>query len=87
MADVWFARDTGAAAGGAGAATAATPALHDLLAAPSIDLLPAAASAGATRSHDGAVATPHTRFAETVHGLGDHRLIGDEDPARHASLL
>jgi hypothetical protein len=86
MADVWFAKDTTATT--ATTAAAATPALHDLLAAPAADLLPGHPTDTATKTaaNDGVTAT-HAHAAHAMQGLVDTRLLGDEDHARQQPLI
>jgi hypothetical protein len=78
MADVWFAKDT------ASTAAAAAPALSDLLSQPGGDLLPGQDANTRAHSDPGPGAHAH---ATGLHGLMDHRLLGDDEQARSGPLL
>jgi hypothetical protein len=86
VADVWFAKDTAAAANATAAANAApapAPALGDLLAAPADTLLPGhAANTANAAIHAHAAHAPGA-----LDGLLDHRLLGDDEHLRHAPLF
>ena len=87
MADVWFAKDTAASASAAATAAApATPALGELLAAPTANLLAGHAADGAVVASTSTSTAP-AHAAHTLDGLIDHRLLGADDPQRQQTLL
>jgi trimeric autotransporter adhesin len=78
MADVWFTKDTAAAAP---TETANAPGLHELLAAPATDLLPGHAADTPTvadAGHATAAAHAHDASVHALHGLTNNRLLDDE---------
>ena len=77
MADVWFTKDTTSTVTTAEAA--ATPSLHDLLAAPATDLLPGhTTDAAVTGGHATVAAVSHDAAAHALHGLTNNRLFEEE---------
>ncbi len=79
MADVWFAKDTGASA-----SATSTPAMSELLAQPAADLLPAQAATESEKPRPDAMSSGH----HASHGLhGWSGLLGDDEQHRSTPLL
>jgi hypothetical protein len=79
MADVWFAKEGATAP----ASHATAPALGDLLAAPSADLLPSVDD----KSHAMPVHTSTHEMTAMVHGLTPGTMLEDEESRRHGPLI